>query len=216
MLDLFIYQHCPYCVRPRIIADIKKVNYRLHTLANDDVEAHLKHIGKKQVPFLKTTDGDYIVESLDICAYLDELDHNPILLPSVRTDLVDLASQINQASRTLVYPRFLDHPLNQLDFPTDSAKKYFIDKKSPTVGNFAMHLASPSTQATALTQALLDKMAVSLSTNYIQPNQISYDDIQIFPILRNLTLIADLVTFPTSVMDYLYFISKQTNIALYL
>lgn len=215
MLALFIYEHCPYCVRPRIIADIKGIDYQRHILANDDIEAHLVHIGKKQVPFLQTDDNHYIVESLDICDYFDQIDGKPILKPSQRSDLIELSNKINQASRSLVYPRFLEHPLNYKDFPNKSAKDYFISKKSSSVGDFELLLAHPSLQTIAETQQSLDELAQHLSADFIQAGYISYDDIIIFPILRNLTLISDLVVFPHRVKAYIDFIAKQTQIELY-
>lgn len=46
-MKLYSYEHCPFCVRPRIIIGLKSLDIPLIYLANDDEQAHLDRIGKK-------------------------------------------------------------------------------------------------------------------------------------------------------------------------
>ena len=133
-LELFIYEHCPYCIRVRMLADIKKLNLKLNYLANDDINSHLKHINKKQVPFLKTS-TNYIVESIKICTYLDSLTKHPIKSKTL-TPLYSLVNELKEISKHIVYPKFLDHKLNYRDFPNIGAKNYFINKKKSYIDFF--------------------------------------------------------------------------------
>lgn len=45
--------------------------------------------------------------------------------------------------RRIVYPRIPHHPRNECDFPTQSAKEYFINKKSQYIGDFDALLRNP-------------------------------------------------------------------------
>ncbi len=62
-MKLFLYHHCPFCIRPRLVADLKSLNIPIHIFANDDEQAHYDLVGKKIVPILQKDDGSYMTES---------------------------------------------------------------------------------------------------------------------------------------------------------
>ena len=64
---LYVYGHCPYCVRARMIFGLKKTPFKLDFLMNDDVVTPTKMIGKKVLPIMEI-DGEAMGESLDIVA----------------------------------------------------------------------------------------------------------------------------------------------------
>ena len=69
---LYVYDHCPYCVRVRMIMAFKKVDYVLAYLENADVETPVSLVGAKVVPILYFPDtGIAMKESLDLVAYVD-------------------------------------------------------------------------------------------------------------------------------------------------
>jgi hypothetical protein len=47
---LYVYDHCPFCVRVRLALGIKNVKHNLHFLANDDVAIPTRLVGKKIAP----------------------------------------------------------------------------------------------------------------------------------------------------------------------
>ena len=47
---LYVYDHCPFCVRVRLALGMKNVKHNLHFLANDDVHTPTKLVGKKIAP----------------------------------------------------------------------------------------------------------------------------------------------------------------------
>lgn len=47
---LYVYDHCPFCVRVRLALGIKNVKHNLHFLANDDIKTPTKLVGKKIAP----------------------------------------------------------------------------------------------------------------------------------------------------------------------
>lgn len=71
-MKLYIYDHCPFCVRARMIFGLRGVAVEEVILQNDDEETPIKMIGAKQVPILQKDDGSFMGESLDIVRYIDE------------------------------------------------------------------------------------------------------------------------------------------------
>jgi hypothetical protein len=47
---VYVYDHCPFCVRVRLALGIKNVKHNIHFLQNDDVSTPTKLIGKKIAP----------------------------------------------------------------------------------------------------------------------------------------------------------------------
>ncbi len=215
-MKLYLYQHCPFCIRPRIVAGFKKIPLDLIFLANDDEKAHLDLIGKKQVPFLQKENGNFLIESLDICQYLNNFDRKPILSQEIVTTdtLIKLISDINNTSKSVVYPRFINHPQNHQDFPTQSAKDYFEHKKEKYIGCFKASLRFPQASIDKTTP-LLDVLNTFLTHPFASGDQLSWDDIMLFPVLRNLTIIQDLITIPSKVKHYIKNICQLTGIQPY-
>jgi len=70
-MKLFVYDHCPFCVRARMIFGLKNISFELVMLASDDSETPTKMVGQKMLPILQKEDGSYMPESLDIVSYID-------------------------------------------------------------------------------------------------------------------------------------------------
>eukprot|EP00922_Rhytidocystis_sp_ex-Travisia-forbesii_P027212 GHVS01039905.1.p1 GENE.GHVS01039905.1~~GHVS01039905.1.p1 ORF type:complete len:290 (+),score=33.74 GHVS01039905.1:67-936(+) len=49
---LYVYDHCHYCVRARMLLGLKKIKHELVFLANDDFQTPISLVGKKMVPIL--------------------------------------------------------------------------------------------------------------------------------------------------------------------
>ena len=71
-MNLYVYDHCPFCVRARMIFSLKNLPVELVVLANDDEATPIGLVGKKVVPILVKEDGTAMPESLDIVHYVDE------------------------------------------------------------------------------------------------------------------------------------------------
>lgn len=52
-MKLFIYDHCPFCVKARMIFGLQGQPVRLVTLLNDDEITPTTMIGKKMAPILQ-------------------------------------------------------------------------------------------------------------------------------------------------------------------
>ena len=63
---LYVYDHCPFCVRVRLALGIKNVKHTVHFLANDDVPTPTKLVGKKVAPiFVSTLQCNVLSDSLE-------------------------------------------------------------------------------------------------------------------------------------------------------
>lgn len=47
---VYVYDHCPFCVRVRLALGIKNVKHKINFMANDDVSTPTSLVGKKIAP----------------------------------------------------------------------------------------------------------------------------------------------------------------------
>lgn len=167
-------------------------------------------IGQKMVPILQKDDSRYLPESMDIVHYVDKLDGKPLLTGKKNPAIDEWLRKVNSYANHLLLPRFAKSAFDE--FSTPSARKYFTEKKEAMIGSFADHLA----HSAGLTKKISDDLR-ALDKLIVQPNgvngELSEDDIQLFPLLRNLTLVAG-INWPTRVADYRDNMAKQTQINL--
>lgn len=209
-MKLYIYDHCPFCIKARMIFGLKNIPVELNVLANDDDETPTQMIGQKMVPILQKDDSRYLPESMDIVHYVDKLDGKPLLTGKKNPAIDEWLRKVNSYANHLLLPRFAKSAFDE--FSTPSARKYFTEKKEAMIGSFADHLA----HSAGLTKKISDDLR-ALDKLIVQPNgvngELSEDDIQLFPLLRNLTLVAG-ITWPTRVADYRDNMAKQTQVNL--
>lgn len=209
-MKLYIYDHCPFCIKARMIFGLKNIPVELNVLANDDDETPTRMIGQKMVPILQKDDSRYLPESMDIVHYVDKLDGKPLLTGKKNPAIDEWLRKVNTYANHLLLPRFAKSAFDE--FSTPSARQYFTEKKETMIGSFADHLA----HSAGLTKKISDDLR-ALDKLIVRPNgvngELSEDDIQLFPLLRNLTLVAG-INWPTRVADYRDNMAKQTQINL--
>lgn len=210
LVKLYIYDHCPYCLKARMIFGLKNIPVELHVLLNDDAETPTRMVGQKQVPILQKDDSRYMPESMDIVHYVDKLDGKPLLTGKRSPAIEEWLRKVNGYANKLLLPRFAKSAFDE--FSTPAARKYFVDKKEASAGNFADLLA----HSDGLIKNISDDLR-ALDKLIVKPNavngELSEDDIQLFPLLRNLTLVAG-INWPSRVADYRDNMAKQTQINL--
>lgn len=109
---VYIYDHCPFCVRVRLALGIKNVKHNLHFLMNDDISTPTKLIGKKIAPIFVLPEDDLIMgESLDIVAKVDTDERfgttGQILPATGRKDIKAWQKSVQTLLRTLQRPRYV-------------------------------------------------------------------------------------------------------------
>ena len=209
-MKLYIYDHCPFCIKARMIFGLKNIPVELNVLANDDDATPTRMIGKKMAPILQKDDSRYLPESMDIVHYVDNLDGKPLLIGKQNPAIDEWLRKVNGYANRLLLPRFAKSAFDE--FSTPAARKYFVDKKEASAGNFADLLA----HSDGLIKNISDDLR-ALDKLIVKPNavngELSEDDIQLFPLLRNLTLVAG-INWPSRVADYRDNMAKQTQINL--
>lgn len=209
-MKLYIYDHCPFCVKARMIFGLKNIPVKIITLLNDDETTPIQLIGKKMLPILQLEDGTVMAESLDIVNFIDQL-QGASVLSELNHPLVDeWLKMVQRYTNKLIMPITPD--TDYAEFSTPSAKAYYREKKQAIVGD----LAELKTQRAGLIAQLnkdLQSLA-SLLPNIENPDYLlSFSDIHLFPLLRTLTLFKDL-EWPAAVAKYRDVIAKQSGIPL--
>ena len=138
-MQLYIYDHCPFCVRARMIFGLKNLPVQLHVLANDDDATPIGLVGQKMVPILVKDDGSAMPESLDIVRYVDSQFAEPLLQDAIRPQIEAWLKAVGGLIGHLTTVRFTQMPLGE--FSSQSAIDYFTTKKSATLGDFAENIA---------------------------------------------------------------------------
>lgn len=210
-MKLFIYDHCPFCVKARMIFGLKNLPVRLITLLNDDETTPITMIGKKMAPILQKDDGTYMPESMDIVHYVDRLDGKPVLTGPSNPAIADWLNQTGYTNKLLL-PRFAHADFEE--FATDSARQYFTHKKQAAIGDFAAHLANSADLIDQL-EADLQRLSPLIVSAEAVNGELSDDDIHLFPTLRSLSIVAG-VTLPANVEAYRNRMAERSDIPLLL
>lgn len=209
-MKLYIYEHCPFCVKARMIFGLKNLPVELVVMLNDDEATPTRLIGQKMAPILMKEDGSCMPESLDIVHYIDRIDREPLLTGKTNPAITDWLRHINSYVNKLLIPRVAEAPF--AEFATPQARDYFKNKKQGTYGDFSELREHSAGWIKNVNDDLrkLDKLIV-------KPNavsgELSLDDIHLFPLLRSLSLVAG-IEYPSRVADYRDNMAKQTQINL--
>ncbi len=210
-MKLYTYDHCPFCVRTRLMFGIAGVDYQHEILLNDDEENPIRMIGAKQVPILQKDDGSFMGESLDIVDYI-QTTYQVELSQNVRTEIQDWLSAVHQYCNYLITPRIaqLDAP----EFVTENARNYFKNKKTQHMGDLAEHINRTS-EYLALLQKDLEKLdSLLINNQYANGRSWSKEDILLFPLLRSLTVVKGVV-FSEKVANYINNLAKKSQVDTY-
>lgn len=211
-MKLFLFDHCPYCVKAMMAVGYKQLDVEYVFLQNHDIQARIDKVGANLVPILQKADDRYMAESLDIVTYLDQVTGQPTL-DVARLDAVinEWITKTKQLSSALVYPRWLKIPLPE--FQCDEARDWFTEKKTQTLGiDFDTAYHNTAEYLNQLHPQLEEIDWLVLPSE--RRNRLSYDDINFYPTLRNLTVIKD-IQFPAKIRQYIEEVSILTGIHLF-
>lgn len=209
-MKLYSYDHCPYCVKARMIFGLRGIGFEHIVLLNDDEATPVKLIGKKQVPILIKDDGSAMAESLDIVRYVDGLSGQQ-LDPEPRPEISQWLQTVRNYNNHLAMPRVVR--LGLAEFATQSAIDYYTAKKTAIIGDFGENLARSPQYVDYLNTDL-----VALSAHIKSPGtlkgHLSMEDIEVFATLRSLTAVRNAV-WPQSIRTYMETLSARCNIPLF-
>ena len=209
MMTLYVYDHCPYCVRARMPFGFKGIDYTLEAMSNDDIDTPTAMIGKKMAPILTKDDGTHMPESMDIVHYVDQLDGKPLFTGS--TDLPEIQAWISQYHRLtsrLLIPRCVRAPF--AEFATEGGRAYFT--KAKQLGPWEDVVAAAPQERAEMSAGLAELEGLLHSETSAGPS-LSDVDIDLFGKLRGITLVKGLV-YPPKVRAYLEYMSERSDVPL--
>lgn len=204
-MKLYVYDHCPYCVRARMPFGLKAIPFEMVVLPNDDEDTPIGMIGRKMLPILEDGDG-FMGESLDIVEKLDGIKGPRLFGGPPSAAITAWLDRWDPAVNGLVIPRTPD-PVYP-EFSSASARAYFTAKKEAVFGGFERLIARSDMFKAELSQAL-----AQLAPILPDPEHSGIDDILLFPVLRSLTVMPDLA-FPAPVAVYAQHMSERAGVPL--
>ncbi|WP_413722630.1 glutaredoxin 2 [Sodalis sp. RH24] len=209
-MKLYIYEHCPFCVKARMIFGLKNIPISLQVLMNDDEATPIGMVGKKVAPILQKEDGGYMPESMDIVHYIDTHYGSPLVTGPVNPAIGKWLEANHPAAYPLVLPRNVNGKF--AEFATPEARQYFIRKKEAASGSFEELLAHTPGLVKKVSQQLRELEPLIQQSNACN-GELSDDDFHLFARLRSLTIVAGL-EWPTRVAEYRDNMAKQTQVNL--
>lgn len=209
-MKLFVYDHCPFCVKARMIFGLTQTPVECIYLDNDDEATPIAMVGKKMLPILEKTDGSFMPESMDIVHYIDSLQSTSVFQMPPSVFVSTWVQETQGIIQRLVMPRTALYPF--AEFPTQSSQDYYIHKKEDYLGPFAALIDNTPEYLTQI-HAQLQKLNDWMATEHSVQAALSEDDIHVFAWLRNLSLVKG-VQYPEKVKHYMQFFAEKTNIPL--
>ncbi len=196
-MRLYLFEHCSICFRVRMAAALKRLHLQETVMLEDDSETMINLVGKRVVPILIKDDGQPMLESMDMVAYVDRFGA-PVLVGPQRTELAAWVSATANKTAPLTWPRY---PLLGLpEFGTIAAHDHYVVRKQKALGDLVELRAKTREYVDALMPSLeaLDQFIESpMAVN----GELSLDDIRVLPLLRSAAVIKGL-RFPARVRDY--------------
>ncbi|MEC5318172.1 glutaredoxin 2 [Brenneria populi subsp. brevivirga] len=205
-MKLFIYEHCPFCVRARMIFALKAIPFELSVIMEGDVETPTRMVGRKVVPILQKDDGAFMPESMDIVHYVDSL-RAPLIADRPAEPAIEAWCQAaSGAIFKLAVPRFTKADFKELSTP--EAREAYRAREEKAFGDLEALLTDTPALA-ADVQHKLEELEPLLANK----QGISTGDFILFPVLRSLTIVKS-ITFGPHVADYLKRVSEAGKVEL--
>lgn len=209
-MKLYVYDHCPFCVKARTIFGLKNVPVELVVMLNDDEATPTRMIGKKMAPILDH-DGRYIPESMDIVAYVDGLDGDPVLAGPKNPQVTQWVNDASAALYPLAMPRWAASDM--AEFATPGARATFTRNKEAIIGSFADRLADSAGYIGTINAHLLTLEPLIQSPDAVN-GVLSDDDVHLFATLRALSIVRGIV-YPPAVEAYRVRMAERTGVDLH-
>jgi GrxB family glutaredoxin len=229
---LYVYDHCPFCVRVRVALGLKNVKHELRFLANDDAMTPTKLVGQKIAPVFQHRDF-VMKESMDIIQYcegLEEFGPTNVILPSTgRTDLKEWQGSVQSLLRGLQRPRYVATGLLPEFQQLDSRHAFIANHPVPPYGKdewkqmelpsklslYAECMAKdPAIDIEQLNIKLVELDDIIECPDHCSPGGVSLDDIDLFSRLRSITIVRGVV-WPAKLRSYMNRMSELADVPLY-
>lgn len=240
--EVYVYDHCPFCVRVRLALGIKNVKHNCMFMPNDDIPIPTKLIGKKIAPIFRIPEDDTNMgESLDIIEMVDSDERfgptGQILPATGRKDLKTWQKSVQTLLRTLQRPRYVATGLipefQQLDGRHGFIRKHQLPpyekpewqgdgtEENPGIpmdeklNLYAEAMTKdPAPLLEDLNAKLIELDDIVFSEHYCSEGGVSIDDIDLWSRLRSITIVKG-VQWPAKLRAYMDNFSALGDVPLY-
>ena len=207
-MKLYVYDHCPYCVKARMIFGFKNQSVKLITLLNDDEKTPLSMIGEKMVPILETGPKKFMPESLDIVRYIDKKNSSQVNWKE-NAACNKWLNGTHSYFYSLTMPRWVKSSMEE--FKTSSARKYFQKKKEGYIGPFKEALAE-TPELIKECEEHLEDLEKLFKKDFLK-DEWNASHFHLFAVLRGLSIVRGL-TFPLKIKQYMKQMAKRSHVPL--
>ncbi len=211
-MKLYIYDHCPYCVKARMIFGFKKIPVQLKILTDDDVKTPTSMIGVKMTPILEIETDKFMPESLDIISYIDKKYPPNIVSWDEDKNLSLWFQKAGYSHYYLAVPRWVQSPIEE--FKTESSRSFFQKRMESKLGSFSELLKNTKELKTGMEKLLLELESLFQEDKDFFKDSLSINDFHLFPLLRSLTIVKNF-RFPKKVETYMNKIAKDSKVPLH-
>jgi glutaredoxin 2 len=196
-MRLYLFEHCSICFRVRMAAALKHLHLQETVLLEDDSETMINLVGKRVAPILVKDDGNAMLESMDMVAYIDGTG-TPILIGPQRSELAAWASATADKMAPLTWPRY--QLLGLPEFGTIAAHDHYVIRKRKRLGDF-VELRAKTREHIDTLMPELERLDRLIESPTAVNGTLSLDDIRVLPLLRSAAVVKGL-RFPQKVRDY--------------
>lgn len=216
---VWVYDHCPFACRVRYALGMKNVKHTVMWLANDDVDTPTGLVGKKVVPIFEShgAEGGAVMESMDICLAVDADPRYGLpgcFAPATgRADIGAWFDATKETVRRLTRPRVVNLPVPEFVF-ADARAAFVRNHPLPEPSSYDENLANTEAllaEVQPRVQALSDMIH---SEEFCSEGGLSFDDVDLFPKLRTLTVVKGLTLTP-KILGYLKYHSERSQVGTY-
>lgn len=207
-MKLYVYDHCPFCARARMIFGLKSLPVELCFLLEDDVDTPTGLVGKKTAPILQKADGTHMAESMDIVHYVDGLHGTPVVAPLEENSAIKLWHDAAwRPILNLSIPRLASADLPE--FATEAARAAFKVRQTKNFGAFEDLLSQTPELIRDIEGRLTELDSVLAGREHVDA-----DDFVLYPSLRMLSIVKG-VQYPANVKRYMERMEQSTGVGLH-
>ncbi len=207
-MKLYSYDHCPFCVKARMIFGLKNVPVEVVTLLNDDEENPIRMVGAKMLPILEKEDGSHMGESMDIVHYIDaQYGEGKLLSEGAKPQWEKWVSETFPVALPLYLAVNGMAPFEE--FATTASRAYYTRKKEAN-GAFGDAFTHRDAHVQAINEQLT-KLEPLLDGQADPSAALDEADIHLYALLRGLTIIKGL-EFPPHVLAYIRTMETRSGV----
>ena len=184
-MKLYIYEHCPFCTRARMIFGLKAIPVEICIVMEGDAETPIRLVGKKGVPILVRDDGSAMSESMDIVRYVDAQLAPKCLTQPAREEIEAWCRSARSTISNLAIPRMTKSSF--AENATEAARQAYREREHAALGNLEA-LISNTPRLVVEAEELLTKLELIMDnwTTYSETDLVLYSNLRALSIVKNL------------------------------